>query len=90
VACPRRKVKISASVAGAPPALGFRSASVFRDATHPKDSLRAGAAWRRKPQDAASVLGLSRRQASGLWLSRSARAPLGAGSRQTRLQSEAT
>ena len=41
VACPRRKVKISASVAGAPPALGFRSASVFREATHPKDSLRA-------------------------------------------------
>ena len=36
VARPRHKVKISASVAGAPPALGFRSASVFREAAHRK------------------------------------------------------
>ncbi|CAI9406797.1 hypothetical protein ANOBCDAF_01520 [Pleomorphomonas sp. T1.2MG-36] len=104
----RSSLVLSASVAGRPPAFGFRAARGHRLAPEAARSgfgyqpqspaalralafaLRAGAAWRRKPQDAASVISLSRRQRSAPWLSRCAQAPLGAGSRKTRLRLSAS
>ncbi len=89
VACPRRKVKVSfysASIAGGPPALVLPLRFRLSGGCAPERLASRGAAWRRKPRSAASVLfGLSRRRASGTWLLLRA-APLGAGSRQRRLQ----